>query len=807
MLKNWLSIFLFHTKKNKLFTALNILGLSIGIAGLIFAILYWNDEHSYNAWNPEKDKVHQLVTIIDKDNIWDTTVSPLEPFVKEMPEVASHCYFGNGYENKIVSYNGKKEFVEKIISAQNTFFSFFPFRFIEGTPKTALAGQNSIALSAAAAKRLFGNDSALGKSVQYGRDTYAVRGVYAIDDKSSMAPEAVVNTIDADLLKLNSWENFNFGLLLKLKDPSQKEIVQNKIAKIFYENKVVPNAKEAGVSVEEYVKRNGQAAYLLEPLATARLHSITDGYPEGKGNYQSLLIMAGLSVLILLLSIVNYVNLATVNAARRAKEVGVRKIAGASKKDIIRQFLFETVITVLFAILLSLVIVELSLPYYNDFLGKELQMSGSQFYLALLAVFAITVLFAGIFPSVYVSNFETLKVLKGNFGRSKSGVWFRNGMLVMQFAIAAFFIIGSYIVQQQVNYISTKDLGFNGDQVIVVSFRPIFDLDDPAAAKKGFLRYNRIISELSKIKGVKQATTGAFTFGGSSTMSSDFNYNNTSIMTKIMGTDFGMLEMMKIKLKEGRPLEAKFSSDTINSMLVNETALRMMNEKKPIGKEVECLGKKLRIIGVVKDFHVNGPDKEITPMVFFHLKTVDWMIYNVNKIYVKVEPENMEEAIAGIEKLWVSKVDTEYPFKYDFVDKSYARSYASFVKQKNLFSLLNIVVILIALFGLFALASYSIQSRMKEIAIRKTLGAPTGMMLQNLSKQYILFCLAGFAIALLPAYYLLEKWLENFAYRITISVVPFIIGFFILLLLTLAIVLARAYQATRVNVLKYLKYE
>ncbi|WP_300977356.1 FtsX-like permease family protein, partial [Flavobacterium sp.] len=274
-----------------------------------------------------------------------------------------------------------------------------------------------------------------------------------------------------------------------------------------------------------------------------------------------------------------------------------------------------------------------------------------------------------------------------------------------------------------------------------------------------------------------------------------------------MGIDFGMLEMMQIKIKEGRSLSEKFASDTISSMLVNETALKEMGEKNPLGKPVDWNGHKLKIVGVVKDFNLYGPQDKVPPMVFFHFKTVDWMLQNANKIHVKVKGENMEQTIADIEKFWIKNVDTDYPFQYDFVDKEYARTYETYVKQKNLFSLLNVIVILIALFGLFALASFSIERRMKEIAIRKTLGAETNVLLKELSKQYIIYCVIGFLLALFPVYYLLNKWLENFAFRITISVLPFLLGFIILLSLTLIVVLSRAYHATRLDVLKYLKYE
>jgi putative ABC transport system permease protein len=808
MLKNWTNLLLHHIRHNKLFTFLNILGLSIGIAGLIFATLYWNDEQSYNDWNPEKDKVHQVVSDLGNDLVWGYTASPLGKYLGDISEVESHCYFNTWYYDEIITYKGEKQLIEKIFDAQNNFFDFFPFEFIKGNGKAAIQDNTSIALSEEVAQRLFGEDEAMGKEVQYSGRTLVVRGVYKINKKSSIAPEVVTNIIDKQLeANSDQWGNFNFGLLLKLKDPSQKTKVEGKLNQLFFKYKMSREAENECISTEEYIKLYGSINNILEPLDSARLHSVTHGYPEGNGNYQMLMILVGLSFLILILSVVNYVNLATANAIKRAKEVGVRKIIGATKSNIIQQFVFETIIMVLFAVVISLVLVELSLPYYNGFLEKELIIHGSQFYVQIISIFILTVIVAGIFPAIYVSNFETLKVLKGNFGRSKSGVWLRNGMLILQFAIATFFIVGSYIVYEQVQFMLNKDLGFQGEQVLEVSYRNPYDYKEKNYQQKLITRYNTIKQEVAKINGVKQVSTGAFKFGNGATSSSSYVYKGTNIQGQNMAVDFGMLEMMKTNVIEGRFFNEKFASDTINTMMINETTLKMMNEKNPIGKTVEWNGNKLKIIGVVKDFHLYGPQAEIPPMSFFHFKTIDWMLQNVNTIYVKVEPENLEQTISNIEKFWVKKVDSEYPFSYDFVDKRYARTFEKFIKMKNLFSLLNIVVVLIALFGLFALASYSIQRRMKEIAIRKTLGAETNVLLKELSKQYIVFCVIGFLIALFPAYYLLGLWLENFAYRINISFVPFLVGFLILLSLTLIVVLSRAYKATRVDVLKYLKYE
>ena len=809
MILNYIKIFVYHLKQNKLFSFLNVLGLSIGIAGVIFAILYWNDEHSYDAWNPNKDNVFQVLAEEGGNQAWTNVPVTFDAFLKDEPNIEKMMHCINWYESPLYKYNGKKIIIQKLFNTQNDFFDFFPFEFLQGNPKTALQNENSIVMDQEIAKQFFGTENPLGKQIQFEDKYLKVTGVYKIPGNSSIAPDAVVNNMKT---RINSekdrWGSFNNGWFIKLKDPSKTSELSKKINAIYYQNAVEKQAKAEGISAKEFETRYGSVNFILEPLSVSRLHTKGQGSPEGKGNYQFLLIMAGLSFLILILSIFNYVNLATANAIRRAKEVGVRKIVGASKLDIVKQFLFETIVIVIISILLALAIVELALPYYNDFLNKELVIYESQFYLQIVFIFIITVIFAGVFPAIYVSNFETLKVLKGNFGRNKSGVWLRNGMLILQFTIASFFIIGSYVVFEQVSYLSNKNLGFSGEQVLEIFYYKSEAIrNDENSDRLIFNNYSLVKNEISKIKGVKQVTTGAFKFGGGNDASSSFSHNGSNIQAQTIALDFGFLEMMKIEMAQGRYLNANFASDTINAMMVNESALKLMKEKNPIGKTVDWNDGKFKIIGIVKNFSAFSPQGKVPPIVFFHFKTVPWTIRNLQHIYVKLDTEDTEQTIADIENFWTKNVVSEYPFQYDFVDKNYKRTYKAYVMQKNLFSVLNIIVILIALFGLFALASYSIERRMKEIAIRKTLGAETNILLKELSKQYILYCLIGFLIALFPAYYLLNKWLENFAYRIDISIFPFLIGFVVLLFLTLTVVISRAYSATKVDVLKYLKYE
>ncbi|OUL63895.1 ABC transporter permease [Flavobacterium sp. AJR] len=807
MLKNWINVFIYHIKNNKLFTALNVLGLGIGIAGLIFAILYWNDEQSYDQWNPNKENVFLVANQMDATTYWASSSSPIGSAIQAVsPEVESYCYLSGSYDNEILYFNNKKVQSDKVVVAQKNFFDYFPYEFIEGNQKAALPDVNSICLSQDLAITLFGNETALGKKVVLQKKVLIVRGVYKLDKKSVYNPSCVVNFMDARVKEtIQQWGNFQFVLLLKLKNPNDQKRVTQNLQKIYFENMTARYAKDQGIKIEEFIKKFGEVKPLLEPLSSIRLHSKTGSLIEAKGNLQFLLIMVGLSVLILLLSIVNYVNSATANAIKRAKEVGVRKIIGASKFSIIQQFIFETAIISLFSILIALVIVEISLPYYNAFLEKSLVLQTGQFYSQLVVIFFVTVVVAGIFPAIYVANFEPLKVLKGNFGRSKNGIWLRNGMLIFQFAVATFFIIGSYIVYEQIELMNSKDLGFNGKQILNISYRNIYG--EAITEKEQFARYNSIKNQLQHIKGVQQVAGGGFVFGSGAKSVISYHYKDKNIDGSNMPIDFGLLEMMKIKIVKGRYLSPKFAQDTITSMLINETALKLLNEKNPIGKKLNWNGNDAIIVGVVKDFNIGNPGDPIPPMSFFHFKTVPWFPGLLNNIYITVDPKTMQQTIADIENLWTKKVDTEYPFSYDFVDKEYKRSYSNYVKQKNLFTLLNVIVIIIALFGLFALASYSIERRMKEIAIRKTLGADTNVLLKELCKQYVIFSIIGFLIALFPVYYFLNKWLDNFAYRISISVYPFIIGFTVLLVLTLLVVLTRAYQATKIDVLKYLKYE
>lgn len=806
MFKNWFKIFIYNSIKNKGFTFLTIFGLAIGITGVVFSTLYWDDETSYDKWNSNKDNVFEV--IIDMQNIGKWAMAP-EPLAKNVllktDKIESYCYFGAGYGANVYLVKDKKEYLNKSISTQSNFFDFFPFEFVKGSKKAFEKNRDGIAIEENEAKRLFGDEDPINQTITAldgGKKT--IYGVYKFDKKSSLAPKYVFSDIYHSL-KYNEdeWGNFNYSLLLKLKNPEDKVDVENTIKQVYITYRMEEEAKSRGMSVEEYMETTSSNFGIeLQSLAIARLSDNETGFLEGKGNRLFLQITLGLSVLILVLSIINYINLSTAQAIRRAKEVGVRKVLGASKQNIVSQFVFETILITLFSTLFALCMAELSLPYYNNLINKTLELNFGDHWFYLILIVLIVIVFAGIFPALYISNFDVLKVLKGNFSRSKSGVWLRNGMLIIQFAIATFFIVGGYIVTSQMTYLAKKDLGFSGDQVLQINYNR-FDLGD-----KRYAFYEGFKQDLLKIKGVKEVNITSFIFGSGASSTSTLNKANSDAKAQASTilSDFGLFEMLKIELKEGRFFDPNIASDTIESIIINERAVHDLGGDVPLGTEFQWNGFKTKLIGIVKNFHLRSPSHEYSAMSFMHAKTPKWYS-NLSGVMIKIDSENTDETLANIENFWKQKVDQNYPFEYDFVNKQFARSYQTYTQQEAMFKILNVVVITIALFGLFALASYTIERKYKEIAIRKVLGAETGSLLKSLSKQYVYYAIIGFVLAVFPSYIFMQKWLENFAYRIDISITVYIFAFVLLLALTLIVVLLKAYSATRINLLNYLKYE
>ena len=805
MIQNWIKTAFRNFSKNKLAAFINVFGLTIGMVGIILTILYWKDELSYNQWNPESNQVYQVIHDMGDDEIWSTATIPEGPKMKEtFPEIQDFLYL-DWQDSELVQTQGKSYYMDGLMPASSNFFEFFPFEFIEGSAQNVLTDLQSIAISEKWAKTLYGDGQALGKTIRILDKEYVVKGVYNNQVSSSEKPDAVI-PIDWNNLWERSgtqWGNYSYTLYVKIPDGSfNQDLVKRINHEVVYVSQTLPNSKSEGISVEEYESKYGKTEILFDKLSEMRLFATGDGGTMRKGNLSLLYIMSGLAFVILLLSCVNFINLTTANSIKRAKEVGVRKTLGAQRKNLILQFMLESFALCSFSLLLALALAEIILPYFNSYLNKNMELNFGSIFIYISVSLLFTVLLSGLIPALYLSKFQPLKVLKGNFSRSKSGTLVRDTLMGFQFLISAFFLMGGLVIYQQVQYMMTRDLGFNADQTLVVY------MNDYKGDKR-FQRYELLQQNFKNIDGIETISSAMRIPGSLNSNTSNLNYLDKSIQAASAAMEFNYLDVLNVKILEGRNLSPEISSDTIRNVLVNETLVKELGLENPLETEIQSgmSEEKFKIVGVVEDFFIEGFDRKIKPTLFFHWKTVDWQKFNFNSVLFKIKPEKTESVLNEIEKRWRTEVEPGYPFQYEFVDQRFAKTYDQYKKQKNLFFILTVVVVFIALLGLFGLISFIIEQRMREISIRKTLGASQTDLVKMFSKKYVVIAAISVLCSIPISYYLMQKWLDNFVYRIEMPWWPFLLGFVVLILLALLVVVIRTLNATKTNPVKYLKYE
>ena len=804
MLSNWLKIYWKNTVKNKVYFVLTIVGLAIGIAALLLSVLFYAEESRYDQWNPNKDDVFLVGTHIDENNVWMTLSYPFGKKLKEIsPHIIDFSYMSNNYAEGSLLVNGTKKRFTALSNVQSNFFDFIPLPIVKGNHKAPFSGKNTAVISEEYAMYLFGDEDAIGQTIEIDEENYMVSAVYALGGlRSSIASNILINTVD-DHLDSTSWGNYNAAILLKLSDPSHKERVEKLIQEVLIEYSYKQVAKERGISLEDLLEEWGGATkYSLHVLGEQRLvtNRQYNGFPEGAGNVRMMTIFIGLSAIILLLSIVNYVNMTTAQMINRAREVGVRKALGAVKQSFWRQTFFETALTTFIALLLGLLIVELSLPYLRVFLRSKIELSYLVYTPLFAFIYVLIVVLVGTVPALFVGNFKPLEVLKGRIGITGRWKYLQNTLLIFQFVIASFFIAGAFIVQQQITYMLNKELGFRGDEVVSIS------LGEKTPREMKTETYLQLKDLVSKIEGVKGVSTNAMMWGFGAS-SSSAQYLGRTIQPENAAIDYNFFDLMNIVLKEGRMLSPEFASDSIQNVLVNEAFVVEMQEPDPIGKHIKWNGLDFVITGVVQNYHVYGFEVSHRPILYMHLKTVPWVGNTINQIFVKIDMQQAEKTLHAIEKLWEERDLSDTPFQYEFIDQIFNRSFNGVKKERSIFFVLNGVVVFIALFGLYGLASFNINNKLKEVAIRKVLGASKKELLLSLAKQYFVLGAIGFFLSIFLSYALLEYWLRSYAFRIEIGVLPFVLTFLCIMTLTMVTVFIKAYSATQVNVLKYIKYE
>lgn len=807
MVHIWFKIFFRNQQKNGLNTFINISGLTMGLAVLLIVLLYLKEEQSYNQWNPNKEDVYRVnLKQAKSGEVWYTVNAGMYlTFPKEIPEVTEALMVKPFYRSRVIQFNDVFEFTDKTIITDPQFFNFFPFEIIEGATQKFTETRTHIALSEAYAARIFKGDKAIGNSVKIGNKNYIVACVYKIPKNSHQEPDLLIQ-FEKDFEV--HWGNHNNELFCSVAEGTDVAILKQKMDQIIHKiYKAV--AEENGITAEEYDNRYGIPTVLLDQLDTIYLHNTAKrAGASGTGNYQLLMILLGLSILLIVISCVNFINLSLATASQRAKEVGVKKTLGVSKKQLQIQYVLEIVLQGLISFVFAMVIVEVALPFFNDFVQKEISILHTDLFATIGVTALLISLFVGSIPAIYLSNFKSIAVLKGSVAKSKKGNLARNLMLGLQFLISGFFIISMLIVGNQVQFMMEKDLGFDSEQLLSVDVYPI---------DNKYKKYLLTRDVLSKNKNIMHVSASMFVPGegwvsgtGLRHKKNDVDFNAASNLV-----DYNYIDFAKIRLLKGRNFSKNRTTDTINKIIINETAAKKLGiYKSPIG-EVLHLGWQednqpgLEVIGMVQDYHFDGFDTEIGPM-FFTLwesfdftKTWTWL----TAIQFKIKPTSINQTITEIEDFWKNNVDATYPFSYEFLDQKFEKTYKKYKQQQTMFLVLSIVVIIISLLGLFALATLTIQQRLKEVAIRKTLGASAKEIMFQLLKSFLKIVLIS-SILLVPiGYFFMQNWLNNFAYSIEMPLLPYIITPIALIALVFGVVGFKAYKATKIDLITYLKFE
>jgi putative ABC transport system permease protein len=802
MLKNYLTIAFRNFWKNKGFTFINIFGLAIGIACSLLIYLFVTDERSYDKFHKDSENIYRVVKdfVMDDGSKLPDATSPaaLAPAMqKEIPEVAVVTRIRPNWGTTYLIRIGDKIIQEdKIYRVDSSFFDVFTFPFIKGDPKTALKDVSSLILTESASKKFFGNTDPIGKDL-------------SIDGWGVMKVTALMKDVPANA-------HFHFQVLASYRRlPAALDANWGGYNDYTYvKTKPAANITSMVRKIQDLYKRNdpGRATniFYVQPVADIHLSSNLKWELEPNSDKLYVYVFSLIGLFIILIAGINYMNLATAKASVRAKEIGVRKVAGALRNSLVHQFLIESVITCLIASLFALGISALLLPVVNDLTGKQLLLFKDPLLFAYLFLAAIILgVFAGFFPALYLSSFRPIEVLKGFKLKETGALSLRKTLVVVQFTISIVLIIGALVISQQMNFIRSAKLGLNPEQVIVVNKGTNITNDSKHA----------YFNEIQKIPGVKKAAMSSGMVGTlNSTSRLRTRNSQNEQLVNFISVGPGFFEVLDIQIKEGRAFSEKFPSDTltngtfgpldqsIGSIILNETAV------KDLGIAAPVIGKQLvwgtdadttyyvDIVGVTKDFHFTSFRNKIKPYAFINIPRSE------GTFSMKLDAANITGTITKLENTW-NRISPDKPFQYTFLDDTFAGLYDSERRFQKVFISLVILGIVIACLGLLGLATFAAQQRVKEIGIRKVLGASVAGIAGLLSKDFVRLVVVSFLIAIPIAWYSMNKWLQDFEYRIEISWWIFPVAGMIAILIALITISFQAVKAALSNPVKNLRTE
>lgn len=775
---------------NKTYSLINITGLAVSLAACILLLLWVQDELSYDQFHVKADRIYKASAAFrkgDKQDIWTTPAALATHGKQQVPEIEDACRVTDFRSISKLQYGNKKFFDLHCGLADHSFFSMFSFDLLEGNKKNPFPDNLSVVLSESTARKFFGNEDPIGKTIRGNeKEHFHVTGIMKdIPDHSSIKYDLIIpftilerNYDGKDYWKSldENWGNYNYDTYFLLKENASPVTAAKKLT-------LMHQKAQAG---DDFTKN---LSYLLQPLKTVHLYS-ADGKDQDMATVRIFFIIA---MVILLIACINYVNLITARAIKRGKEISLRKIAGANRLQLFLQFMAESLLIFLISIILATVLIYITIPLYNDIAGKQIRFSlfNPQVWATYSFTLIATLVLAGIYPAITLTNFRPIEALKGKISGFGKNTTLRKVLVIIQFTFSLILIISTFIIGKQLKYIREKKLGFDKENIISVNMNAIRDHYDAAKA------------ELLGQPGVTAITSSGDDIMNSYSSSADTEWDGKSqeqetFMIAQNPVEQNFLQVMNMPLVAGSGFSGTPADST--HVIMNETAIREMKIKDPVGKRFKFHDVERTIVGVVKDFHFQNLHNPIKPFILFY--NPEWRNY----MYIKTNAGNTVQAIAALEKIW-KRYNGDIPFKYKFLDDTFYEMYRADIRIGMLFNSFAIITILISCLGLFGLITYTAESKVKEIGIRKTLGAGIADIVGLLSKDFLVLIMISCTVSFPLAWLGLNKLLQNYAYRTALSWWVFALAGLATLLIALLTISFKAVKAALANPVKSLRTE
>jgi putative ABC transport system permease protein len=781
MFKNYLLIATRLIKKNKLYSFINIFGLGIGLATCLLILLWINDELSFDRFHENGDHLYKVVCsdLLANDKYAVTTPALAPALEQEFPEVvAATRYYEPG--NLVVKYGDKKSLEDDVAFVDPQFLTIFSFPLVKGNQLTALSAPKSTVLTESQAQKYFGTEDPIGKTLTFaGRFDFKVTGL--VEDPPLNSHLRFDMLVPLEFLEefgwdLEQWDRFFIGTYVQL-HPKSSMIEKGRLS----------------AYIHSKVEDSENLELFLFPIQDIHLHSSDIGAMGRTGDIKNVYLFSIISLFVLLIACINFMNLSTTQSGKRIKEIGMRKVVGASRKDIIKQFYGESILITLVALVLAFILIELFLPVFNGLSGKELQLdfSGNYgFFLVVLGIVFAAGFISGSYPALLLSSFKPVEMFRGKWASGSHFQSFsRKFLVVAQFSISIVLIIGTAIVYSQMDFLRHRKLGFDYEHIVSM------ELTQNLRQKYDVMKTDLL--DLSYVSHVTSASKRPFTHISSTDWHSPDNTRYARLAFTDVGYDY--LETFGLELAEGRFFSKEYSLDE-NNYILNETAVRQMGFTNPLSQEIEVFDEKGPVIGVIKDYHYESLHSPVGPLVLRFAEG------GQTYLYAKIQPTNLKDALKDFEGIW-NQLELDYPFNYRFFDTDFDGMYRTENRFKKILGYFAIFAVFISCLGLFGLACYLTEQRTKEIGIRKVLGASIPRLILMFSKEFAKWVIVANIIAWPVAYFAMSQWLQGFAFRTGIQIWIFLLSSFLALLIAFGTVTIHTAKAALSNPAESLKYE